>query len=59
MYGPADALSPWPRRYGAKKTHPRAAKRGPIASKAWLFSMPGALPWLYSTAGKRPVPDGR
>ena len=29
---------------GPKNTQPRAANRGPIASKAWLFSIPGALP---------------
>ena len=58
MYGPADALSPCPRRYGAKNTHPRAANSGPIASNASLFSIPGALPWLNRTAGNGPDPVG-
>src|SRR5438876_1179745 len=58
MYGPADALRPWPRLYGAKNTHPRPTYTGAIASNASLLSIPAALPWLYSTAGNGPVPSG-
>jgi len=42
MYGPAEALSPCPRRDGMKKTQPRFAYNGPSASLAALLSI--ALP---------------
>src|SRR6185437_3015327 len=58
MYGPASALSPCPRRHGAKNTHPRFANTGPSWSKACWLNMPGALPWLYKTAGNGPLPSG-
>lgn len=58
MYGPASALRPWPRRHGAKNTHPCLAKRGPSWSKASWLNIPEALPWLYKTAGKGPLPSG-